>query len=126
MIAMEEVDLDEAASLGQSPKVSTTGTFEDQKNDHSQQPAQPSLQGRSLHDHHHWSDVPRFPGEKSVTSSVGVERDESVADAVEVEEGTHGVVRKLASRGAMTGVHAVPQLAAAASPGIAALLWCSG
>ncbi len=45
------------------------------------------LQGRSLHDHHHWSDLPpRMPGEKSVASSLAAEN-ASVVDAVEVEEG---------------------------------------
>lgn len=90
---MEDVSLDETVSetfsQNHSPKVSTNGTFEDSfhKRDAFQSvEAGPGLQGHSLHDHHHW-DMPRFGGAKSVTSSVGVERDESVADEQTVEVG---------------------------------------
>ncbi|GAB4819641.1 hypothetical protein N2152v2_006687 [Parachlorella kessleri] len=88
---MENIEgpLSDNASVGQSPKVSTVGTFEDsQRAESTHRSGEASLQGRSLHDHHHWSDLPpRMPGEKSVASSLAAEN-ASVVDAVEVEEVT--------------------------------------
>lgn len=88
LCAMEEVQLDNHSDT--SAQVSSIGTEGAHKERFPGLAANDGVMSGSLHDHHHWGDLPRFPGEKSMTSSVGVERDDRSTDdeaAVEVGEG---------------------------------------